>query len=509
MPDKIVRASPITISFISKKQDSNKSLIASSGSRHCYAINSNLAQKQLSGNANLSGLTHGMVFLQTLLNFDGKLAAPEATLVGEAVYSPRLVRFGVFEVDLRAGELRKAGVKLKLSGQPFQVLSILLQCPGAVVTRDELHKRLWPDTFVDVDHNLNTAINKIREVLDDCAEHPRFVETLPRRGYRFIGRLEGADRGSRRTPILAALLLSIALIVVLFVLVSLNVHGWRDRLFVSPSRIQSLAVLPFENLSNASEQEYVSDGMTDALIASLGQIGGPRIVSRRSTTQFKGTKMSLQAIARELNVDAIVEGTVTRNEDRVLVTVHLAQAFPERQLWAGQYNRSVRDVLTLQSEIARTVADEINVRLTPKQQGALTNRTPVDPEAHLEYLRGLYFENKDTELDLRTAVTHFTNAVAKDPTYAAAYAELAMTYVQLGRATINGPPVKDTEPPARAAVTKALELDPHSRAPIWCWGCLQGMTGIGRRRSVNIELPSAEIRIARSALSTTRHFSKC
>jgi len=321
--------------------------------------------------------------------------------------------------------LRKAGVKLKLTGQPFQVLVILLERPGEVVTREELQKRLWPDTFVDVDHNLNTAINKIREVLSDSAENPRYVETLPRKGYRFIEAVNGASQTARkekptvwsRAVAIRFLVLAAILIIGLPVaLISLNVHGWRDRLFVRPLRIQALAVLPFENLSNAPEQEYFSDGMTEALIRALGQIGGPRIISRRSIMQFKGSKKSLQEIARELSVDAIVDGTVTRSGDRVLVTVHLAQAFPERQLWASEYDRGIRDVQTLQSEIARTVADEIKARLPPEQQDALANRIPADPEAHLEYLQGLYFANKDTELDLRTAIGHFEKAVANSST---------------------------------------------------------------------------------------------
>jgi len=394
--------------------------------------------------------------------------------VPEAVASPRLVRFATFEVDLQAGELRKAGVKLKLTGQPFQVLVILLERPGEVVTREELQKRLWPDTFVDVDHNLNTAINKIREVLSDSAENPRFVETLPRKGYRFIEAVNGASQTageekptiwSRTVAIRFFVLAAILIIGLPVALVSLNVHGWRDRLFVRPPRIQALAVLPFENLSNAPEQEYFSDGMTEALIRALGQIGGPRIISRRSIMKFKGSKKSLPEIARELSVDAIVDGTVTRSGDRVLVTVHLAQAFPERQLWASEYDRGIRDVLKLQSEIARTVADEIKPRLTPEQQDALANRIPVDPEAHLEYLQGLYFANKETELDLQTAIGHFEKAVARNPTYAAAHAELAMTYFWLGHAELNGPSVKETGPPARAAVTRALQLDPSlSRA---------------------------------------------
>src|SRR5262249_4072885 len=211
--------------------------------------------------------------------------------------------------------------------------------------------------------------------------------------------------------------------------------------------------------SSAPEQEYFCDGMTEALITELGRLGGPRVISRRSIMQFKGSKKSLQQIARDLAVDAIVEGTVKQTGDRVLVTVHLEQAFPERQLWANRYDRTIHDAPTLQSEIARAVADQIKVKITPERLTALAENVPSDSEAHLEYLRGLYFEHKDTELDLRTAVGHFEKALEKEPTYAPAHAELAMTYFLLGRAHLNGPAVKETQPLANAAVAKALQID--------------------------------------------------
>jgi TolB-like protein len=360
-------------------------------------------------------------------------------------------------------------VKLKLTGQPFQVLVLLLERPGQVVTREELQKSLWPDTFVDVDHNLNTAINKIREVLGDSAESPRFVETLPRKGYRFIGAVNGASQAAqKKTPTIWSrsaavrflVLAAIGIIAIPLFIISMNVNRWRERLFVPTSRIEAIAVLPFENLSNAPEQEYFSDGMTQALITELGKMGGPRVISRRSIMQFKGSKKTLQQIARELTVDAIVDGTVERSADRVLVTVHLAQVSPERQLWANQYDRGIRDLPVLEAEIARAVAREIKLKLAPEQDGALASRVRVNPEAHLEYLQGLYYGSKNTEVELLTAVTHFKNAVTKDPNYAAAYAELAMTYFWLGQSQSEGPSVKETGPPANAAVAKALELDP-------------------------------------------------
>ncbi len=222
------------------------------------------------------------------------------------------IRFGVFEVDLRAGELRKQGIKVKLQEQPLQVLQILLENPGEVVTREELQQKIWPsDTFVDFDHGLYNAIKRLREALGDSAETPHYVETLARRGYRFIGRLDHAP-----TSI--------------------------------PSSIRSLAVLPLENLSRDPEQEYFAEGMTEALITTLAKIGELRVVSRTSIMLYKGVRKPLREIAQELQVDAIIEGTVLRAADRVRITAQLIDAAKETHLWAESYERDLRDVLTLQ-----------------------------------------------------------------------------------------------------------------------------------------------------------------
>src|ERR1035437_3544672 len=379
------------------------------------------------------------------------------------------IRFGTFEVDLRSGELRKNGVNLKLSGQPFQVLAVLLERPGEVITREEFQKRLWPDTFVDFDHNLNTAINKIREVLGDSAESPRFVETLPRRGYRFIGVVNDADHtASKEKPafrigrafVWVGVSAAVAVIVALVILVWLHVGAWRDRLFERSPRIHALAVLPLENLSNAPEQEYFSDGMTEAIITELGRFSGPRVISRQSIMRFKGSKKALQEIAKELRVDAVVEGTVERSGDRVRISVRLAEIDPERQLWAQEYDRDIHDVLALHADIARSVSNEIRAKLNPDQQRNLTTRQPVDAEAHSEYLKGLYFEHIDTAV----AITHFNNSIQRDSTFAPAFAELAMSYFWQAHQYAAGPPVPEMQPLARAAATKALQIDP-SLAP--------------------------------------------
>jgi TolB-like protein/DNA-binding winged helix-turn-helix (wHTH) protein/tetratricopeptide (TPR) repeat protein len=398
------------------------------------------------------------------------------------IQNAQVIRFATFEVDLRAGELHKNGLKLKLGGQPFQVLAILLERPGGVVTREELQKRLWPDTFVDVDHNLNTAINKIREVLGDSAENPRFVETLARRGYRFIGAVNGAEQAPARKKstrrsisLIFTAAVGLAIVGIPAVLFSPNVGGWRDRLFVHATRprIQSLAVLPLANLSGDTGQEYLADGMTEALITELGKTNVPRVISRQSVMQYKGSKKPLEEIAQELNVEAMLEGTIERSGDRVRVTVHLDRASPEGQLWASAYDRDVRDILSLQDEIARTVIDEIQVKLTPQERARLSSPRPVNPEAYADYLRGRAVlaagpghlskvsSNKQyTERDIQTAIAYFKLAIDKDPSYAQAYAGLADAHIHLGNPGWGGHSPKETLSDAKEAATTALKLDP-------------------------------------------------
>jgi TolB-like protein/DNA-binding winged helix-turn-helix (wHTH) protein len=385
---------------------------------------------------------------------------------------PPTLRFGVFELDPQAGELRKKGMKIRLQGQPVEILAMLLQRPGETITREELQKKLWPaDTFVDFEQGLNNAMKRLRASLDDSAENPHFIETLPRHGYRFIGSVNGskqtrAAEGNTTRSIRLRALGAVAVLAIAAGLVGLNVRGWRDRLFKgSPKpQIQALAVLPLTNLSGDPEQEYFADGMTESLITELGKIGSPRVISRQSVMQYKSSKKSLREIAGELKVDAVLEGTVVRSGDRMRVTIHLAQAFPERQLWAQEYDRSIRDVLSLQGEIARAITDEIQVKLTPEERNRLASSRSVNPEAQDDYLHGLYFAAPNipskSESDFQKAIAHFKRAIEKDPSFAPAYAELAMAYFWLGNPEQGGPSAKETMPLAKAAVAKALQLDP-------------------------------------------------
>jgi TolB-like protein/DNA-binding winged helix-turn-helix (wHTH) protein/Flp pilus assembly protein TadD len=373
------------------------------------------------------------------------------------------VHFGVFEADLRSGELHKRGVRIKLHHQPFQVLTILLEHPGEVITREELKNKLWPlDTFVDFDVGLNSAVKKLRDALGDSAEIPRYVETLPRRGYRFIGSL--SDSSASRTELPSVLPEPVvkeqssaasegvvtgvpkvsgahgrwilwagggALVVLFALLVWLDAGGWRGKLLArtTPIHIRSIAVLPLENLSGDPAQEYFTDGMTDAVITDLAQVSSLKVISRTSAMRYKGTRKPLPDIAKELNVDGIVEGPVVRSGDRVRVDAQLIEANTDRHYWAKMYERNLGDVIRLQNEVAQAIANEIQVKLTPAEQARLAQARPVDPQAYEFYLKGRYFWNKRTDASVQKGIEYFQQAIQKDPNYALAYAGLAEAYV--------------------------------------------------------------------------------
>jgi TolB-like protein/DNA-binding winged helix-turn-helix (wHTH) protein/Flp pilus assembly protein TadD len=396
------------------------------------------------------------------------------------------LRFGVFELDLRAGELRKHGLQVRLQEQPFQILAMLLEHPGEVVTREELQKKLWPaDTFVDFDHGLNKAISKIREALSDSAESPRFVETVARRGYRFLADVKKADAAIVDSPDLVRLrhplaesgdrpdlagkpampkyLLSsptwkISAFVLLLLLVSLA--AWKFHSSNRPSlAIRSLAVLPLESLSSDASQDYFADGMTDELISDLGQISALRVISRTSVMPYKRTRKPLPQIARELNVDAVVEGTVLRSGDQVRITAQLIEASADKHLWSQSYQGELRDTLALQNQVARAIADQIRINVNPQEQAALKSVKVVNPEAYESFLKGRYFWNKRTADSLRVALAYFSQAIDEDPKYAPAYSGLADTTALLGdwQYAVMNP--TEALPKAKAAAIKALELD--------------------------------------------------
>jgi TolB-like protein/DNA-binding winged helix-turn-helix (wHTH) protein len=383
--------------------------------------------------------------------------------------TPQTLRFATFEVNFRTGELRKNGIKIKLQEKPFQILSLLLEHSGELVTREELRQKLWPaDTFVNFDHSLGTAIAKLRQALGDSAQNPRFVETVSNRGYRFLFPIESvlqtrgpAPRSSllRRISVDVAAGLLVGTLLVGIIL-SFNIRGAREwlRLQSNPP-IHSLAVLPLENLSRDPTQDYFADGMTDALIADLSKIRALRVISRTSSMHYKGTKKALQQIAKELKVDGVVEGSVTRSGNRVRITAQLVHAGTDQHLWAETYERDLGDVLKLQGEMAQTIAQQVRIRLTPQQQAQLGAAPAVNPSAYEAYLRGRYFWNQRTEAGLWKSVELFQNAITIDPNSALPYAGLADAYQVLGSWTVEAAPPAEISPKAKAAVERAVQLD--------------------------------------------------
>jgi len=391
------------------------------------------------------------------------------------------VRFDVFEVDLRAGELRKHGIKIRLQEQPFLILQTLLETPGQIVTREELQKRIWPgDTFVDFDHGLHAGVNRLRQALGDAADSPRFVETVARRGYRFIGQIQIAPTetlsGIRVVPQEGKLprkragkwwagpgIGFVVAVAVAGVLVFFNVWGLRNWFFASRS-FRSLAVLPLDNLSEDKKQEYFADGMTEDLITQLSKLGDLKVISHTSVMRYKGTHTPLPQIARELNVDAVVEGAVQLSGNHVRITAQLVDGRSDQHLWAENYDRDLSDVLLLQSDVARDIAKKIDLELTPQQRQRLVKDAhPVNPDAYQAYLLGRYYWNKRTADGLAQAGQYFQQAIQKDPNYALAYSGLSDYFAFL--TLIGGPeilPPKQAMTQAKAAAIKAVQLDDSS-----------------------------------------------
>jgi TolB-like protein/DNA-binding winged helix-turn-helix (wHTH) protein/Tfp pilus assembly protein PilF len=388
-------------------------------------------------------------------------------------------QFADFELDLARYELRHAGSPVKLEKIPMELLILLIRRKGELVSREEIIEKLWgQDVFVDTEQGINTAIRKIRQALHDDPEEPHFVQTVVGRGYRFIPAVHeeapGPEQGPASEAVPAAAISSprpgsrarlawmVVALALVAALVALGVGAVRGRLFsreVPP--IRSLAVLPLENLTGDPAQEYFADGMTDALITDLGQVSALHVISRTSAMQYKGTKkFLLPQIARELNVDAVVEGTVTRSGSRVRIDVQLIEAATDRHLWAKAYERELTDILVLQADVARAITGEIQIKLTPDEETRLQGARRVNPAAYDALVRGRYLWNKRDEESLHNAMDQFRQTIDADPTYAAAYVGLADCYNQLGYNNYLSP--EDSFPRAKAAGLKALELDPSS-----------------------------------------------
>jgi TolB-like protein/DNA-binding winged helix-turn-helix (wHTH) protein/tetratricopeptide (TPR) repeat protein len=402
-----------------------------------------------------------------------------------------IYRFGPYELRLRTRELYKAGTKLRLRPQPFQILSVLVERAGDVVTREELRELLWSaETFVDFEHGLNTSIKELRGVLSDSASEHRYIETLPRLGYRLIVPVEvnqpplkeaiaqsqTADPGNligqkishdrmprplilQRWPSLVGV--SIVLIGALAVGLPWLWHLRNTELAASANGgIRSLAVLPLENFSGNPEQDYLSDGMTEALIARLSAIHGLRVISRTSAMQYKGTRKSVPAIGKELNVDAVIEGSVLRSEDKIRVTVQMIRADTDEHLWSGTYDRELQDVLALQSDVTQGIAHHIEIAVGGSQRGSPVAPRTVAPDVYEGYLKGRFALHKNSRAGLEEALLRFQSAVDEDGSFAPAYVGLAAAYSELGTVFFGASPL-ETRPKVLFAARKALELDPE------------------------------------------------
>jgi TolB-like protein/DNA-binding winged helix-turn-helix (wHTH) protein len=352
----------------------------------------------------------------------------------------RIVGFGVFEVDLDARELRKRGVRVKLQEQPFQVLRILLERPGQVVTREELRQHIWPsDTFVDFDVGVNNAVRRLRDALGDSADNPRYIETIPKHGYRWIAPLNGHQSAvslapepqkvrstSRRVYFGAAGALAAVLII--------SIVYWAIVRMAPPAvpKILSLAVLELKSLSDDPRQAYFAEGITDAVITALAQIKALKVISHTTSIQVD-RKKPLPEIARQLHVDGIVEGTVQRSGNRVRITVQLVHGPTDLHLWAESFEDELKDELVLERDIATKIANQIQVKVSPEEQAQLANVRPLNPRAldayldarfHLDRANSLELykgKKTDRENEVRQALSSLETAIREDPKYVAAY----------------------------------------------------------------------------------------
>ncbi len=394
--------------------------------------------------------------------------------------------FDDFELDLQSQELRKNGRPVRLPLQAFRLLEFLASHPGELISREQIQRYIWgEDTFVDFEHGTNKSIRQIRGALEDDADSPKFIETLPRRGYRFIcqTRLVAGTDESESAPhsqdslidppdrelearetergtltrrfkylVWGTAALTVALTISLVYLglgqsMASSMHG----------PIRSIAVLPLTNLSGDPSQEYFADGITEELTTYLAKVAPLRVISHTSVLQYKGTRESLGAIGRELGIDAVVEGGVLRSGDRVRITAQLVRVAADEHVWAETYEREAKDILALQDELTRDISAEIKIKLA-----GLDNHLPIRQiplEAHDDYLKARYEWNTRTPASLRRALDFFQQAIAKDPDYAAAYAGLANSYEIMGVAGYDWLPISDAMSKAKAAAMKAIHID--------------------------------------------------
>jgi TolB-like protein/DNA-binding winged helix-turn-helix (wHTH) protein/Flp pilus assembly protein TadD len=380
-------------------------------------------------------------------------------------------QFGRFGLDATGRLLFRGGEAIPLPPKAADVLLLLVQNSGNVVEKEEILKTVWPETYVE-DGSLARAISILRKTLAEGGDGREYIATISKRGYRFTVPVTQTDELRGPEPVAPpttplrwkklAIVTAVGAAIVVCALLLLRLSRLRDLWLgkTAPSHIDSVAVLPLKNLSDDREQDYFADGMTDALITDLGKVSALRVISRTSVMRYKITSKPLPDIARELGVDALVEGTVARSGDRLRITANLVQASPERHLWAESYDRDLRDVIALQNEVARAITEHIQVKLTPEEHATLSASRAVDPEAYQLYIKGRYFWVKRNRESFKLAMDYFQQAIRRAPSYAAPYSGLADCYILFGISfDVGGLAPNEVEPKAKAAAMRALELD--------------------------------------------------
>ena len=351
--------------------------------------------------------------------------------------SSNVKRFGTFEVDLRARELRKGGIRIRLQDQPFEILAVMIERPGEIVTREELRELLWPaGTFVDFEHSLNAAIKRLRSALGDDADNPRFVETLHRRGYRFIAAVEAEGQPVR------------------------NLHVVRPTAKpIADNFAARLIVLPFANMSNDPTQEYFSDGLTEEMITQIGRLcpGRLGVIARTSSMLFKRSAKSASEIGHELSADYLLEGSVRGDGDRVRITAQLIDTRTEVHLWVETYDRSLGETLNVQTEVAGHIARSLAMELVPDQVDVIGRATPRRTEAYQAYLKGRYHWNRGSLEGVRSAISYYERALELDPDFAASHSAMARARISL--ANNSKQPARALLEQAKASALRAIELD--------------------------------------------------
>jgi TolB-like protein/DNA-binding winged helix-turn-helix (wHTH) protein/Tfp pilus assembly protein PilF len=383
--------------------------------------------------------------------------------------------FGPFRLDPVKRRLSRDEEAIRLTPKAFDLLLVLVSEAGKTVEKDELLERVWPDTAVE-ENNLNQNITALRKSLGDSRQESQYIATIPGVGYRFVAAVTKVEEeltpqrdgvAEEKAPEVPPVVsvpaprrwFRYALLIAITLLVAAIAYALYTREKPAPA-ISSIMVLPLENISGDPAEEYFADGMTDALIGDLAKLGGLHVISRTSSMHYKGTKKPLPEIANEIKVDAIVEGTVQRSGDRVVVRAQLIHAASDRHLWVNTYTRDVRDVLDLQSEIAQAIAREVQIQMTPAEQARFTSHRPVRPKAFDHYLQGRFlYWNKRTEESLNKAVEHFQSAIREDASYAQAYVGLADCYTAMGTVQVGSYPPMEGRKRAEEAAKKALELD--------------------------------------------------